>query len=131
MAHLQDSKTGPKDLELSDAALAVLRKLPRTSSPYVLPSPHRGNKHFVNLYKTWNRVRIAAGLDNVRIHDLRHNFASHAVAEGHSLYLTGKVLGHAQTHTTERYSHVARSPIHAVAESTSSRIAVGLKSGKW
>jgi integrase len=129
VAHLIDSKTGPKDLELSDVAIEVLKSLPRTSSPYVLPSVS-GDGHFVNVYKTWDRIRRAAGLGKVRVHDMRHNFATHAVAEGHSLFLTGKVLGHSRAESTERYSHVARSPIHAVAESTSSRIALGLKSGK-
>jgi Phage integrase family len=65
----------------------------------------------------------AAGLDDVRIHDLRHSFASIAVSGGDSLYLVGKVLGHRQSRTTERYAHLKDDPLRAVANRTSERIA--------
>ena len=64
-----------------------------------------------------------AGLSDVRIHDLRHGFASVAVADGSSLYLLGKVLGHAQATTTQRYAHLALDPVRAVADRTARKIA--------
>lgn len=73
--------------------------------------------------KPWQRVRGAAGLDDVRIHDLRHSSASIAVSGGDSLYLVGKVLGHRQSRTTERYAHLKDDPVRAVADRTAERIA--------
>jgi integrase len=66
------------------------------------------------LRKPWQRVRGTAGLDDLRIHDLRHSFASIAVSGGDSLYLVGKVLGHRQSRTTERYAHLRDDPLRAV-----------------
>jgi len=97
--------------------------LPRQEgSPYVLPA-ERGDGHFVGIQKPWQRVRGAAGLEDLRIHDLRHSFASIAVSGGDSLYLVGKVLGHRQSRTTERYAHLKDDPLRAVANRTSERIA--------
>jgi integrase len=78
---------------------------------------------FVGIQKPWQRVRGAAGLDDVRIHDLRHSFASIAVSGGDSLYLVGKVLGHRQSRTTERHAYLKDDPLRAVANRTSERIA--------
>jgi len=101
----------------------VLTELPRQEdSPYVLPA-ERGNGHFIGIQKPWQRLRKAAGLDDLRIHDLRHSFASIAVSGGDSLYLVGKVLGHRQSRTTERYAHLKDDPVRAVADRTSGRIA--------
>ena len=72
---------------------------------------------------------MRAGLEDVRLHDLRHSFASVAVAGGDSLYLVGKVLGHQQTSTTERYAHLADDPLKAVADKTAAHIAAAMKSG--
>ncbi len=93
---LPDSKTGAKTVPLGAPALRALAELPRQEgSPYVLPA-ERGDGHFVGIRKPWQRVRGAAGLEDLRIHDLRHSFASIAVSGGDSLYLVGKVLGHRQ-----------------------------------
>src|SRR5271169_448477 len=120
---LPDSKTGAKTVPLGAPALRALAELPRQEgSPYVLPA-ERGDGHFVGIQKPWQRVRGAAGLDDVRIHDLRHSFASIAVSGGDSLYLIGKVLGHRQSRTTERYAHLKDDPLRAVANRTSERIA--------
>jgi integrase len=101
----------------------ALAELPRQAgSPYVLPA-ERGDGHFVGIQKAWQHIRGAAGLDDVRIHDLRHSFASIAVSGGDSLYLVGKVLGHRQSRTTERYAHLMDDPLRAVANRTSERIA--------
>ena len=122
---LPDSKTGAKVIPLGAAVLEILSKLPRfLDNPYVLPNSIGG--HFVGLQKVWERLRKQAGLQDVRLHDLRHSFASVAVAGGDSLYLVGKVLGHKQSRTTEIYAHLADDPLRAVADRTSGRIAAAM-----
>jgi integrase len=122
---LPDSKTGAKTIPLGAAAMEVLAKLSRLeSNPYVFPSISGG--HFVGLQKVWERIRRQAGLEDVRLHDLRHSFASVAVAGGDSLYLVGKVLGHQQAATTERYAHLADDPVRAVADRTAEQIAAAM-----
>lgn len=108
------SKTGEKMIPLNSAALAEIMRRPR-EGPYVFPAA-RGEGPTVGLYKTWDRVREAAKLEGVRLHDLRHSFASFAAADGASLYLIGKALGHRQASTTERYAHLTDDPVRAVAE---------------
>lgn len=108
------SKTGEKMIPLNSAAVAEIMRRPR-AGPYVFPAA-RGDGPTVGLYKTWDRVREVAKLDGVRLHDLRHSFASFAAADGASLYLIGKALGHRQASTTERYAHLSDDPIRAVAE---------------
>lgn len=127
---LPDSKTGAKTVPLGAPALRALAEMPRQEgSPYVLPA-ERGDGHFVGIQKPWQRVRGTAGLDDVRIHDLRHSFASIAVSGGDSLYLVGKVLGHRQSRTTERYAHLKDDPLRAVANRTSERIAAIMQGSK-
>jgi integrase len=122
---LPDSKTGAKVIPLGAAALETLSEIPRVEgNPYVLPGLER--RHFVGLQKTWERIRKRAGLEDVRLHDLRHSFASMAVAGGSSLYLVGKVLGHEQASTTERYAHLADDPLKAVADKTAGQIAAAM-----
>jgi integrase len=91
--------------------------------------PLSGDGHFVGIQRPWQRIRGAAGLHNVRIHDLRHSFASIAVSGGDSLYLVGKVLGPHQSRTTERYAHLKDDPLRAVANRTSERIAAIMQNG--
>jgi integrase len=117
---LPESKTGAKVVPLGAAAVKLLAGLPRRGD-YVLPAA-AGAGHYSGLQKDWERVRARAGLAGVRVHDLRHSFASFAVADGNSLYLIGKVLGHKQARTTEIYAHLADDPIRAVADRTSARI---------
>ncbi len=125
---LPDSKTGAKVIPLGAAALEALSKIPRIEgNPYVLPGLE--GRHFVGLQRTWERIRKRAGLEDVRLHDLRHSWASVAVAGGDSLYLVGKVLGHQQASTTERYAHLADDPLKAVADKTAGRIAAAMKNG--
>ncbi len=104
-AVLLDSKTGPKAIQLPPPARAVLNGLPRTG-PFVFPN-RRGDGPMTNLGYRWSRLRALAGLDDVRIHDCRHTFASHAVMSGLDLYTVGRLLGHADTGSTERYAHLA------------------------
>ena len=110
-------------------ALVLLAGLRERSeaSPWVFPAV-RGQGHFVGLQKVWGRIRARAGLSDVRLHDLRHNLASVAVASGESLFVTGKVLGHRKARSTERYAHLADDPIRAAADRAAGRIAAALAS---
>ena len=129
LLRLPDSKTGAKVVHLGAPALELLQGLPRTAgNPHVFPSSRSGG-HLVGLYRIWDRIRRRAGLAGVRIHDLRHSFASVAVSGGDSLYLVGKVLGHAKASSTERYAHLADDPVKAVADRTSREIAAALNGG--
>lgn len=120
---LADSKTGAKEVHLSAPAKSVLASLERqTGNTYALCSDHSG-KHFVGLQKVWNKVRTAAGLNDVRLHDLRHSFASVGARSGESLLVIGKVLGHANSSSTGRYAHLSRDPVAQAAEKISEAIA--------
>ena len=108
---LPDSKTGQKAISLNEQAIEELKSLPRlNNNPHVIVG-HRIGRHLVNISKPWIIVRDKAGLKDVRMHDLRHSFASVAVASGASLPMIGKLLGHTQTQTTARYAHLADEPI--------------------
>ncbi|MGR6467925.1 tyrosine-type recombinase/integrase [Rhizobium sp. PAMB 3182] len=123
IARLPDSKTGQKVLILGRQVLDLLEALPRRAdSPLVFPSADGGTVP-ISLHKIWKQVRKAAGLADVRLHDLRHNFASAAVSSGESLYIVGKLLGHTQAQTTQRYAHLSQNPVKAAADATSSSIA--------
>jgi integrase len=127
MVRLPDSKTGAKTIILNPAALAVLQGLPRLAgSPWVFPG-HVHGEHLVNVQKPWTAIRATAGLKDVRLHDLRHSFASFAVDVGGSLPIIGKLLGHTQSQTTERYAHVAPSPAQQVADAVGAKVAMILE----
>ena len=124
---LPDSKTGAKPIPLNQPALDVLAKMPRIrGNPYVLPG-HITGKHLVNVQKPWRIIRDAAGLGNLRLHDLRHSFASVAVAEGGSLPILGKLLGHSQPQTTARYAHLGDNPVVQLSEATAANISRAMK----
>jgi integrase len=101
------SKTGkPRHCPLSDDAVAVLRAIPRFEDcPFIVPNP-KTLKPFANIFNGWNSARKAAGVPDVRIHDLRHSAASNLVNSGQSLYVVAKVLGHSQMRSAERYAHL-------------------------
>jgi integrase len=129
IARLPDSKTGAKNLFLSAPALEILAGLPRVEgNPHVVPGDKPGAP-FVGIQKAWQRLRAEAGLPDVRLHDLRHSFASAAVSAGDSLFITGKLLGHKQAITTQRYAHLAADPAKAVADRTGNRIAAMMQGG--
>lgn len=114
---LPDSKTGEKLIPLNAQAVKVLEWLPRTlGNPYVIVGGRHG-QHLVNIRKPWGFVRERAGLDDVRLHDLRHSFASVAVSGGASLPMVGALLGHTQPQTTARYAHLADSPVTELNDS--------------
>ena len=104
-AVLPDSKTDPKTIQLPSPARAVLHGLPRTGC-YVFPNV-RGDGPMTDFCRRWYRLRNLVGLDGVRIHDLRHSYASHAVMNGLDLYTVGRLPGHADTGSTERYAYLA------------------------
>ena len=114
--HLPDSKTGAKTVRLNSAALQILAEMERVEgNPYVVPGDKEAS-HLSTLQSLWDRIRKEAGLDKVRIHDLRHTFASVGVSRGLSLPVVAKLLGHAKTATTERYAHLADDPIREANE---------------
>jgi integrase len=119
---LPDSKTGAKVIHLSAPTLEVLSGIQRTEgNPWVVAGRDPG-KPLVNLRKPWYRIREAAGLDDVRLHDLRHSFASVAVAGGLSLPMIGALLGHSQPATTQRYAHLAADPLKQATDLIGERI---------
>lgn len=106
-----DSKTGKKTIYLSPFAIEVLTGIEKKlENPYVIYGAVEG-RHLVNLRKAWCRIRARAGLDDVRIHDLRHSFASVGAASGLSLPIIGALLGHTQAQTTSRYTHLIGQPL--------------------
>jgi len=127
MLLLPDSKTGKKVVFLSAPALEILSAIPRMeNNPYVICGAVEGS-HLVNLQKPWTHIRKTAGLEGVRIHDLRHSFASIGAAGGLSLPMIGKLLGHTQAATTQRYAHLASDPLKAANEAIGQRIATAMK----
>lgn len=120
---LPDSKTGHKVLLLGAPALNVLRNAIRIEgNPFICPGKSPG-KPLVNIQKVWNRLRKEAGIPDVRLHDLRHSFASVSAAGGDSLLVIGRLLGHANPATTQRYAHLADDPLRLAADKTAGRIA--------
>ena len=126
---IPDSKTGPKGIHLNAPALAVLNEIPRLDgNPYVICGERPG-RHLVNLEKPWRRIRAAAKLNDVRLHDLRHSYASVAASGGQSLVVIGKLLGHSQPATTARYAHLADDPVKAASNAVGRHIAAAMDGG--
>lgn len=126
---LPDSKTGAKTIYLSPQAIDVLAELPRLDgNPFVFPG-HINGRHLVNIQKPWRALRQQAGLDDVRLHDLRHSFASISIEVGGTLPVIGALLGHSQAQTTARYAHVAPHPALRVADAAGARIAQAWSGG--
>ena len=111
---LADSKTGARSVCLPPAAVKLLADLPRVrGNPWVIVGRKRGT-HMRDLSDAWETVRKRADLEGVRLHDLRHSYASRALALGESLPVIGKLLGHTQVETTARYAHLARDSVRGV-----------------
>jgi integrase len=111
------SKTGrPRVIALNGQAIALLRSIPRQgNNPYIFPSPITG-RPCPSLHFPWTRIKQRAILDDLRLHDLRHSFASFLVNEGVSLYVVQGLLGHTQPRTTQRYAHLAQDTLNNAAE---------------
>ena len=124
---LPDSKTGAQMVLIGAPAIELLSAFPRVDdNPYVLPGALPG-KHYVGLEKAWRRLRSRAGLADVRLHDLRHSFASMGAGSGESLVLIGALLGHRNTATTARYAHLSSDPLRAAADRIAGRIAGAMR----
>ncbi|MBF0183721.1 MAG: tyrosine-type recombinase/integrase [Magnetococcales bacterium] len=108
---LPDSKTGAKSITLNPPAMELLSSLPRAEgNPFVIVGKVNGHC-MVNINKPWRAIREAAELPTLRVHDLRHVFASIGVGMGMGLPIVGKLLGHTQAATTARYAHLASDPL--------------------
>lgn len=109
---IPETKSGrPRTIPMSDYLIALLQSLPSMEvSPYLFPNPKTG-KPYNSIYWTWNKARIEAGLADVRMHDLRHSFASFLVNSGRSLYEVQRLLGHSHIKTTQRYAHLDQSTL--------------------
>ncbi len=120
---LPDTKTGAKVVHLGDPAIAILRGIEkREGNPWVITG-RKQERHLTDLQHPWRRIRARAGLDDVRIHDLRHSFARGGLLVGEGLPMIGKLLGHTQVQTTARYAHLADDPVKSAANRIASRIA--------
>ena len=128
MLRLESSKTGAKIIPLAGAAIDLLaseREWVNDNTKWVFPAA-RSDGHFDGLSKEWRRIRKAAGIGDVRIHDLRHTFASVGASGGIGLPLIGGILGHRQASTTQRYAHLADTPLRRAADEIGRQIAAKL-----
>ena len=126
MVQFLDSKTGKKTIYLGQDAIEELQRTPRISgNPHIIIGSIDG-QYLSDMQKPWRRIRKVADLEDVRIHDFGHTFASHGVAMGQGLPIIGKLLGHSQPQTTARYAHLAADPAIEVADKISARLANSL-----
>ena len=120
---LGDSKTGSRAVPLSSPAQAILGRQPRAGSPFVFPSPLDPSRPRGPDLTLWYRVRRDAGIEDCRLHDLRHTMASHAVMNGVPVPVVSRLLGHSNVQMTLRYAHLSDRDIEAAAERVGSAIA--------
>lgn len=126
LIHLPDSKTGAKTIVLGAPALEILANVPRIEkSPYVIAGEDPA-KPRSDLKRPWSLLTNAAGLEGVRIHDLRHTFASHGAAAGMGLTVVGRLLGHSDVKTTNRYSHFDTDPLRRAANAVGSTLSAAM-----
>jgi len=129
LIRLPDSKTNePRTIHLSDAAIEVLRTTPHVG-PFVVAGSRPGTA-YKNLSRAWARARKYAGLSDVRLHDLRHSYASLAAGRGVSLHMIGKLLGHKDPGTTQRYAHLARDAVQAVNDELGAAMQAAIKKSR-
>lgn len=120
--HLTDSKTGQKSIPLNAGALEVLSNTSRLEGARFVFPAHRSEGHYEGTPKVWRSIRTLAGIEDVRMHDLRHSFASIAESGGASLPIIGALLGHANSATTHRYAHLHNDPLKAASEAVGGKI---------
>lgn len=127
---LSDSKTGKKPIYLSAAAQAVLASLPRIEgNPHIIAGAKEGAPR-ADLKKPWAAVKRAAGLEGVRLHDLRHSFASFGAGASLGLPIIGKLLGHSQAATTHRYAHLDADPLRRAVDTIGATISAAMDGTK-
>ena len=125
---LPDSKNNaPRTVHLNDAAIEVLHGLPR-AGPYIVAGAHAAAP-YKNLTRAWAIARRFASLNDVRLHDLRHSYASLAASQGVSLQMIGKLLGHRNVATTARYAHLARDAAAATNDQLGSLMVAAIERG--
>ena len=122
--NLADGKTGPRRVFLSAPARAILARQPQSGSAYVFPSPANRERPLSHNLPLWSSVRERAGLEDVRLHDLRHTFASHAVLRGIPLPVVSFMLGHKRSSMTLRYAHVGDRETENAAERVGAAISM-------
>jgi integrase len=123
---LDDSKTREKVVYLSPPAVSILSELPRLEcNPFVFAGGQPG-KPTGALVKVWERVRERAGLADVRMHDLRHSYASVGAGASLGLPIIGKLLGHTQASTTQRYAHLSDDPLRRASDTIGATIAAAM-----
>lgn len=127
LLNLPDSKTGKKVIPLGGPAIELLNTLPRIGESKMVIAGRDAAKARVDLKKPWDRIRAHAGLDGLRLHDLRHSFAAVGAGSGLGLPTIGKLLGHKEVSTTARYAHLADDPVKRAANSIADSIAAALK----
>lgn len=125
MLRLPDSKTGKRDVVVSNEVLTLLREIAdaKRNPKHGRVVCSRTGQKLKSLNVTWRRIRQLAGLDDVRLHDLRHSVASDAIMNGVPLEVVGKMLGHRNYHTTQRYAHIADTVLRDAVNKTSQTIA--------
>jgi site-specific recombinase XerD len=124
---LADSKTGGKVIYLNAPAIAVLQGLPHVkANPHVIVGA-TATGPLIGINKIWERIRARAHLDGVRLHDLRHSFASVGAIGGLSLPVIGALLGHKHATTTARYAHLSADPVRAANEAVGARITAAMR----
>ena len=122
---LRDGKTGPRMVPLTGPVLAVLDGIERMEGvSWVIRS--KSDTRLTGLFSHWRQIRMDVGLDDVRVHDLRHSYASRALALGESLTIIGRLLGHAKVETTAKYAHLVRDAEKAAAARTGDSIGAQL-----
>ena len=126
---LRTGKTGARMVPITPAAERVIASIPRKAdNPWVIAGGKPG-KHLQDLYKDWNWLLARVGLRDVRIHDLRHSYASRALSAGESLSMIGKLLGHVDMESTARYAHLARHTEKMAAERVGASIGADISAG--
>ena len=120
---LADSKVGPRKVPLGARARAILDRRPRGESRFVFPSPRDPSRPHGDHLSLWNRVRREAGIEDCRLHDLRHTHASHAVMNGVPVPVVSRLLGHSNARMTLRYAHLGDRDIEAAAERVGEAVA--------
>ena len=122
LLRLGDTKSGASTRPLAQESIDILRSLPRhVTSKFCFPA-ERSEGHFVGAPRVWRAIRAAAGLDDVRLHDLRHSVASFAISSGASLAMVAKLLGHKDLQSAQRYAHLHDGPMKALATAVSAKV---------
>jgi integrase len=126
LLHLPDSKTGAKTVVLAAPAMEVLAGIPHLEKcPYVIAG-EKSDQPRSDLKRPWAMITRAAGLEGLRIHDLRHTYASHGAAAGMGLTVIGRLLGHADVKTTNRYSHFDPDPLRRAANAVGNTLSAAM-----